>query len=420
LEVSLKKLKVLTISDHPLMPSGVSHSMRHIIISLLQSDKFDVVSIAGAMKHLDYRPAKTQEWGDRWVIIPVDGFGTQELVRDIVNSEKIDLILFQSDPRFYDWLLYIDNEIRRNVPMVWYAIWDNYPIPYFNKATWSSVDRLVNISKVTHELVNYVTPQTKNCYMPHAVNNDIFKRYPLEEIKAFKEQNFKNHKDKFIFFWNNKNGGRKQPATLMHAFAKFLNKVGHDKAVLLMHTDPHDVHGPNLIENLVYLGMEGKILFSTNKLPEQQLAMLYNMSDCSINISDAEGFGLGVQESLSCETPVIVNMTGGMKEQITDGENFFGVGIEPASKAIIGSQQVPYIYEDRVAIDDVVEAMEKMYNMSETDRRELGKMARNHVMNNFSLEKYYEFWPRYMEEVNSECGSWPNKEFKHYTLTEVK
>lgn len=37
--------------------------------------------------------------------------------------------------------------------------------------------------------------------------------------------------------------------------------------------------------------------------------MMYNMSDVTVNISDAEGFGLSCLESLACEVPVIVNMT---------------------------------------------------------------------------------------------------------------
>ena len=38
------------------------------------------------------------------------------------------------------------------------------------------------------------------------------------------------------------------------------------------------------------------------------------MSDVTVNISDAEGFGLATLESLSCATPIIVNMTGGLQE----------------------------------------------------------------------------------------------------------
>ena len=41
-------------------------------------------------------------------------------------------------------------------------------------------------------------------------------------------------------------------------------------------------------------------------------------------------------------------MTGGLQEQVTDGTNWFGIGLEPVSKAVVGSQEVPFIYEDRL------------------------------------------------------------------------
>ena len=79
------------------------------------------------------------------------------------------------------------------------------------------------------------------------------------------------------------------------------------------------------------------------------MARIYGMVDCTINISDAEGFGLSTLESLACETPIIVTMTGGLQEQVTDGKEWFGIGIEPTSRAIIGSQDIPWIYEDRLS-----------------------------------------------------------------------
>ena len=75
---------------------------------------------------------------------------------------------------------------------------------------------------------------------------------------------------------------------------------------------------------------------------------MYNMADCTINISDAEGFGLATLESLSCGTSIIVNMTGGLQEQVEHEGKKFGIGLKPSSKAIIGSQQIPWFYEDRL------------------------------------------------------------------------
>ena len=87
--------------------------------------------------------------------------------------------------------------------------------------------------------------------------------------------------------------------------------------MLLMHTEVKDPHGQDLEAIVNHLGLnKGQVLFSQQKVDLHNLAIMYNMADCTINISDAEGFGLATLESLSCGTPIIVNMTGGLQEQV--------------------------------------------------------------------------------------------------------
>mgnify|MGYP001338710507 CR=1 FL=1 len=74
------------------------------------------------------------------------------------------------------------------------------------------------------------------------------------------------------------------------------------------------------------------------------------MADCTVCISDAEGFGLSANESLACGTPIIATKTGGLTRQVVDHrdgtEN--GFALEPDVRSMVGSQMVPYIYEDYV------------------------------------------------------------------------
>ena len=49
-----KKIKVLTISDHPLSPSGVGTQTKYFIVELLKTGKFSFVSVGGAIKHENY------------------------------------------------------------------------------------------------------------------------------------------------------------------------------------------------------------------------------------------------------------------------------------------------------------------------------------------------------------------------------
>jgi glycosyltransferase involved in cell wall biosynthesis len=188
-----------------------------------------------------------------------------------------------------------------------------------------------------------------------------------------------------------------------------------------MHTDPNDPNGPNLNAVIRDLGLiNGEVMFSTNKLELDQLSTLYNIADVTVNISDAEGFGLSTLESLSCGTPIIVNMTGGLQEQVTDGEEWFGVGIEPTSKCVIGSQEIPFIYEDRVNGDDFVDALEKIYNMSPEERRQLGQKGRKHVEDNYNFAAYVSRWNDTLTSIHEKFGSWDTrKDYKSWELIEV-
>ena len=148
---------------------------------------------------------------------------------------------------------------------------------------------------------------------------------------------------------------------------------------------------------------------------------MYNISDCTINISDAEGFGLATLESLSCETPIIVSMTGGLQEQVTDGKEWFGIGIEPASKVVIGSQQVPYIYEDRISKEDFIAALTKIYNMSSKEREKLGKRGKKHVEKNYNFNDFNKKWINLMDSVHEKYGSWENRKgYCAWNLKEIK
>ena len=416
-----KKIKILTISDSPYSPSGVGMQTRYMIESLLKTGKYSIISLAGAIKHLSYEPIKSPEWGDDWITYPVDEYGTEELIRSVLMNETSDIVWIMTDPRFWTWLWAIENEIRKSSPLIYYHVWDNYPYPTFNKRYYDSNDLVVSISKVTDDIIRTVSPDVECIHLPHAIPTDIFyKRNFIDDgVRRLRQEKLK---DKFIFFWNNRNARRKQSGSLIFWFKEFLDIVGHDKASLLMHTEPKDPNGQDLEAIISELNLfAGEVMISTVKTSIDNLADLYNLADCTINISDAEGFGLSTLESLACETPIIVNMTGGLQEQVTDGENWFGIGIEPSSKAIIGSQSVPWIYEDRISKKDFIDAMLKIYNMSVEKREELGRLGREHVLKNYGFENYGKKWDEVMTYVHEKHGSWQNrKNYKSWNFSEVK
>ena len=411
------KIKILTIGDHPMSPSGVGTQTKYIIEGMLKTGKYQFVSFGGAIKHPNYQPMKTNEWGDDWIIWPVDGYGSADQVRAMLDQQRPDILWFMTDPRFYTWLWSIENEIRNRVPMVYYHVWDNYPYPTFNRNFYLSNDHIACISKLTYDIVQTVVPEVDSSYIPHAVDSAVFKPETLEDIK--KNRVDRNLDDKFICVWNNRNARRKQSGSLIFWFKDFLDKIGHDKATLIMHTDPKDVHGQDLEAIINELGLvNGEVLFSRDKVDSKDLALMYNMADLTINISDAEGFGLATLESLSCGTPVLLNMTGGLQDQITDGETCFGIGLEPSSKAIIGSQEVPFIYEDRLNGEEVSAALVKLYEMGPEKRRELGAAGREYTKKQFNFETFVDRWDELFTKIYEEKGSWETRQ--GYTRYEVR
>ena len=404
------KKTILVLADDIRTPSGVGTQTRYFVEALMKTGRYKFICLGGAIKHRDYTPVKLKEFGDDLVIFPIDGYGTQDIIRSAIRENRVDVVWFMTDPRFWGWLWAIDNEVRVHAPMVYHHVWDNKPYPMYNRSNYLSNDSIVCISKVTHDIVQNVAPEVDSVYLPHAVNEDVFKKLPKDEVKTFRDGTLPGATEKVVFFWNNRNARRKQSGTLIFWFKEFLDKVGHDKAMLLMHTDPKDPNGQDLNVILKQLSLEdGQVMFSTAKLPMENISMMYNMADCTINISDAEGFGLGTLESLSCGTPIIVNMTGGLQEQVTDGENWFGIGIEPSSKSIIGSQSVPYIYEDRVSKEDFINALTKMYKMSETEREELGELGMKHVRDNYNFSNFCDKWVETIDAIVEKHGSWETR-----------
>ena len=415
-----KKIKILTLSDHPMSPSGVGTQSKYIIEGMLKTGKYKVLSLGGAIKHPDYRPQKTEQWGDDWLIFPVDGYGTQDVVRSIMRTEKPDIVWFMTDPRFWGWLWQMENEIRPNVPMIYYHVWDNYPYPSFNRKFYLSNDHIATISKLTDDIVANVSPEVERTYVPHAVNTDIFKRLPEEAILKFRRDNLKIDDDRFIFFWNNRNARRKQSGSLIWWFAQFLKQTGK-KATLIMHTDPKDVHGQDLHAIMAELGLVNReVLISEQKVPPENLAYFYNAADATINISDAEGFGLATLESLACETPIIVTKTGGLQDQVRNGDQLFGIEIIPSSQAVIGSQEVPYIYEDRIAEQQMVGALNTFTDIPKETRKLIGQSGRQHVIDNFNFTDFINRWDKIFTDTYENKGSWPNRAYKAWELIEIK
>ena len=79
-----KKIKVLTISDHPYSPSGVGTQTKYMMDAALKTGRYKFICIGGAMKHENYQPTKDPVYGDDLIVVPVDGYGDHDHIRSML------------------------------------------------------------------------------------------------------------------------------------------------------------------------------------------------------------------------------------------------------------------------------------------------------------------------------------------------
>jgi hypothetical protein len=79
-----------------------------------------------------------------------------------------------------------------------------------------------------------------------------------------------------------------------------------------------------------------------------------------------------------------------------------GVGFDVEMQTLVGSQQVPYIYEDYVSCETIAEGMMKIYEMNDVDRRKLKKKVRKYATTEFSYQKTIDDWHESLTSLEAE------------------
>lgn len=408
----MKRKKILLIGDDIRFHSGVSGILRAIVLGTAHI--FDYVIIGAAIKHpenghrLDLSQAtdiETGIQGSNVILYPCDGYGTKELIRHIIRQDSPDVLMMMTDPRYYTHLFQMENEIRKLIPIAYLSIWDaGGGAPLFNKAYYRSCDSLFCISKQTEAITKVVLGEHKDekiiKYIPHGINSNHFRPLGFEnsDLLKFKKEIFGNKEYDFVLYFNSRNIRRKQIPDTMVAFRLFLDslpKEKADKCCFLLHTQPVDENGTDLyaVREALFGDRLDQVIFDQNVADIPKMNMLYNIADATILLSSNEGWGLSATESVMAGTMIIINVTGGLQDQlrfedengewIKFDEKFstnnlgrykkhgkWGIGVFPTSTSWQGSIPTPYVPDDRMDFRDASKAIMDIYNMPKELRRE--------------------------------------------------
>jgi len=429
----MTKKKILLLSDDMRMTSGVATMSRELVIGTV--DKFDWVQLGAAIKHPEYGKIidlnsdvreKTGVKDANVKIYPYNGYGDIFKLRQLIESEKPDAILHFTDPHYWQWLYDNEHEIRQQVPILYYHIWDDVPDPHYNRDYYESCDWLGCISKQTYGIVHRVGKSSREVthkplenwqisYVPHGINQKSF--FPTEEDEKMKQFIHGDKEYDFILFYNNRNIKRKQPSDVIYTYKMFcdtLPKEKSSKCLLLMHTASVDNNGTDLVAVVNELCSDYDVKFTNDKFDQSKLNRIYNQVDCTINIANNEGFGLTTAESLMSGTPIIVNITGGLQDQcgfkngksLVSEKDYIKIGslhdqrlwedkvthgewVNPvwsSSITLNGSIGTPYIFDDRINHYDVVKSIHSMWDMGREERKRVGLLGREYMINNFSTQ----------------------------------
>lgn len=409
--------KIILLCDDLRMHSGIATMAREFVTGL--AHRYNWVQLAGSVQHpekgkimnLDVATNEVVGITDSYVrLYPVDGYGTPELLNEVINLEKPDALLHFTDPRFWIWLYQIERELRQKMPIGFYSIWDDLPYPMYNRAFYESCDWIGCISKQTENIVKNVLGTNLNkpttvSYVPHGINTKVFRPLTTEaELTAAaktKKEIFK--KDyQYVVLYNNRNIRRKQTSTILLAYRNFcdnLPKEEADKCVLLLHTNVADDAGTDLEAVRQAFCPMYNVQFSVDKVIPERMNQLYNIADVTINLSDNEGFGLATAESIAAGTPVIVTVTGGLQDQCgfvdENGNppvftNEWGTNSDgrykkhgrwvtplfPGARSVQGSIPTPYIMADYAKWEDAAEALMFWYAIGRDERKKRGLEGR--------------------------------------------
>jgi glycosyltransferase involved in cell wall biosynthesis len=458
-----KRKKILLLCDDIRVHSGVATVAQEIVLHT--AHHFNWVQIAGAIKHPDLGKKidlsqsinNSAKISDSSVLLyPSNGYGTPDLIRQIIEIEKPDAIMLITDPRYFTWLFNMEHEIRKNIPITYLNIWDDYPAPMYNKGYYEACDLLMGISKQTVNINKIVLgDKAKNKvfkYVPHGLNENIYKPLDPEdkELNKFKANFFNNDIPEFTVFFNSRNIRRKQIPDTLIAFRAFLDTLPKEKAnkcKIVLHTEAVTEHGTDLYKVKEYFFDEeypNAVKFSHQKLSQQELNYLYNISDVQILLTSNEGWGLTLTEAILAGTPIIANTTGGMQDQMRfedkNGEWFnptpdipsnhkgtfkkhgeWAFPVYPACRSIQGSPPTPYIFDDRCKWEDATERLIEVYSLSKEERRQLGLKGREWAVSNEAGFTSKHQANRVMEAFDELFTTWkPREKYELINATEFK
>ena len=217
-------------------------------------------------------------------------------------------------------------------------------------------------------------PRHKIRYIPNGVDLERFRFDPVARSRLREELNLQN---KFVWIAVGRFHHAKDYPNMFYAFAQILGKKPAAR-LLIAGDGPLRIEMEKLAQKLG-ITQQVKFLGIRCDVPE-----LLSASDAYVMSSEWEGMPMVLLEASAATLPIVATDVGGNREIVIHGKT--GFLVPP---------------KDPTAL---AQGMLKLMNLSEEDRRKMGQNARQHIGQNFAMERVVDLWESLYRELLARKG----------------
>lgn len=419
----MDKQNVLIISDSIVTNTGVANQSAEVAKALFNKG-YGVFQIGVSQMEPNKKFLHTFSTGEQVTVLTDTAFDNVPLLLNVIDGFKIRAVILVTDPNRFTGIWTNARTIKNLVPIIYWNLWDTNLLPapkskrpHYNEWIYESCSSLPCISQQSENFVRQIISalpverQPRVSYIPHGSNEFVFKPLAKYKVDSLRKQFFMGKDYDYVVLFNGRNQGRKKPADLIYAWNLFTQELTPEQAAktaLVLHTEPFGhptaVGSTDLNAVIHALAPDTNIYIDHIKRTQDELNTLYNLCDMTINVSNAEGFGVPVNESLLAGTPIAATVTGGLQDSIgffDDGGNrikfskdfssnnvgkyrnhgIWSYPIWPQVQEIIGSTVTPYLFNDCVTHEGIKDALCFWYELPRDERKRRGLKGREWCIN---------------------------------------
>lgn len=337
----MSKTPLLILSDMPTSSTGLGRITRELAdrIAGNMSDIFRV-AVCGYggtnSRHLRYMKYPVTRLND-WSMPQLP-----EVWQDFAGDEK-GIVLAIWNASWLPWLVNPTGEMKRFLDTKPFKKWLYAPIdaegpngrlPKSQGDIFKGFDRVLAYTRFGARLMEQAMDEPVE-HLPHGIDTTTFQPIHRTEARArflpaVLAQPGRITDDVFLLSAVATNTPRKDWGLCFEACGELLHRGEH--IGLWVHTDAVQRQGAWDLAMLAdEFGMKERVIFSTGKLTDEEMAIGYNACDVALSIGSGEGWGYTAAEALACGIPCIHGAYAGSTEFIP--EEFL---VEPAGFRIDG------------------------------------------------------------------------------------